>query len=270
MVTGAQGDVDAPTEPADVVVGVDVERARQQLDRRRRPQRSDAAQRPDRARPRSRRPASRAGTLNAFGFDLQRIDRRQPAERASRLSDRVSRRGGRTAAARARSTTTRCRWTAGTTCRSANGRAREPRCRSATSDRSAATRRTCRSRRSISSAARRASAAGAATRSARSASGLPIGGNSMLGVQRGAARGAARQRSAACCSSTPATSGPTRGAFDLRRSALRVGPGLRYQTPVGPIRFDVGYQLNPIPGLLVNGSPQTRRWRLHFSIGQAF
>jgi outer membrane protein assembly complex protein YaeT len=54
---------------------------------------------------------------------------------------------------------------------------------------------------------------------------------------------------------------------DLRHS---VGTGLRYMTPVGPLRFDVGYQLNPIPGLLVNGNPQTRRWRMHFSIGQAF
>jgi len=49
-----------------------------------------------------------------------------------------------------------------------------------------------------------------------------------------------------------------------------VGTGLRYSTPVGPIRLDWGYQLNPIPGLLVNGQPQTRRWRVHFSIGQAF
>jgi outer membrane translocation and assembly module TamA len=54
---------------------------------------------------------------------------------------------------------------------------------------------------------------------------------------------------------------------DLRYS---VGPGLRYQTPIGPIRFDVGYQLNPIEGLLVNGQPQSRRLRFHFSIGQAF
>jgi len=54
---------------------------------------------------------------------------------------------------------------------------------------------------------------------------------------------------------------------DLKYS---VGPGLRYQTPVGPIRFDVGYQLNPTPDLIVNGSPQTRRFRMHFSIGQAF
>jgi outer membrane protein assembly complex protein YaeT len=54
---------------------------------------------------------------------------------------------------------------------------------------------------------------------------------------------------------------------DLRYA---IGPGLRYQTPIGPIRLDLGYQLNPIPGLLVNGSPQTRRWRIHFSIGQAY
>jgi outer membrane protein assembly complex protein YaeT len=54
---------------------------------------------------------------------------------------------------------------------------------------------------------------------------------------------------------------------DLRYA---IGPGLRYQTPIGPVRFDYGYQLNPIPGLLVNGQPQTRRWRVHFSIGQAF
>jgi outer membrane protein assembly factor BamA len=49
-----------------------------------------------------------------------------------------------------------------------------------------------------------------------------------------------------------------------------VGPGLRYQTPIGPIRFDMGFQLRPIPGLTVNGSPETRHWRIHFSIGQAF
>jgi outer membrane protein insertion porin family len=54
---------------------------------------------------------------------------------------------------------------------------------------------------------------------------------------------------------------------DLRYAA---GAGLRYQTPIGPARFDFGYQLNPIPGLLVNGDPQQRQWRVHFSIGQAF
>jgi hypothetical protein len=36
------------------------------------------------------------------------------------------------------------------------------------------------------------------------------------------------------------------------------------------VRVDVGYQLNPIPNLEVNGEPEKRRWRLHFSVGQAF
>lgn len=63
-----------------------------------------------------------------------------------------------------------------------------------------------------------------------------------------------------------------RDAWDVKLGDLRydVGTGLRYMTPIGPIRFDVGYQLTPIEGLLVNGRPQTRRYRLHFSIGQAF
>jgi outer membrane protein insertion porin family len=61
-------------------------------------------------------------------------------------------------------------------------------------------------------------------------------------------------------------------SWDVRLNDLRyaVGPGLRYQTPVGPIRLDFGYQLNPIPGLIVNGTPESRHWRIHFSIGQAF
>ena len=61
-------------------------------------------------------------------------------------------------------------------------------------------------------------------------------------------------------------------AWDLDLADLRyaVGPGLRYETPIGPARFDVGYQLNPIDGLLVNGEPEKRRFRIHFSIGQAF
>jgi len=60
------------------------------------------------------------------------------------------------------------------------------------------------------------------------------------------------------------------GAVNVHDLRYAVGSGLRYRTPIGPVRFDYGYQLNPIPGLSVNGSPQTRRWRLHFSIGQAF
>jgi outer membrane protein assembly complex protein YaeT len=57
---------------------------------------------------------------------------------------------------------------------------------------------------------------------------------------------------------------------DLRDLRVAVGPGLRYLTPIGPVRLDIGFQMNPIEGLLVNGEVQKRPLRLHFSIGQAF
>jgi outer membrane protein insertion porin family/translocation and assembly module TamA len=58
--------------------------------------------------------------------------------------------------------------------------------------------------------------------------------------------------------------------FNLNDLRYDVGPGLRYDTPIGPIRADLGFQLNPIDGLLVNGKPEPRQFRFHFSIGQAF
>ena len=54
---------------------------------------------------------------------------------------------------------------------------------------------------------------------------------------------------------------------DLRYA---VGTGLRYTSLIGVARMDVGWQLNPIPGLRVAGQELTRRWRLHLSIGHAF
>jgi outer membrane protein assembly complex protein YaeT len=58
--------------------------------------------------------------------------------------------------------------------------------------------------------------------------------------------------------------------FNLNDLRYDAGPGLRYNTPIGPIRADLGFQLNPIPGLVVNGKKQERDFRFHFSIGQAF
>jgi outer membrane protein insertion porin family len=58
--------------------------------------------------------------------------------------------------------------------------------------------------------------------------------------------------------------------FNLNDLRYDIGPGLRYNTKIGPIRADFGYQLNPIEGLLVNGKPEPRHFRFHFSIGQAF
>jgi outer membrane protein assembly complex protein YaeT len=58
--------------------------------------------------------------------------------------------------------------------------------------------------------------------------------------------------------------------FNLNELKYAAGPGLRYMTPIGPARIDFGYQLTPTDDLRVNGELQKRRWRVHFSIGQAF
>jgi len=60
------------------------------------------------------------------------------------------------------------------------------------------------------------------------------------------------------------------GAWQFGGLKYDAGPGLRYNTPIGPIRVDLGFQLNPYPNLLVNGKPEARHFRVHFSIGQAF
>jgi outer membrane protein assembly complex protein YaeT len=59
---------------------------------------------------------------------------------------------------------------------------------------------------------------------------------------------------------------------DFRLNNLRrdVGAGIRYVAAFGVFRADLGWQLTPIPGLLVNGEPQAHRWRLHFGLGHAF
>jgi len=99
--------------------------------------------------------------------------------------------------------------------------------------------------------------------------GLPIGGDSMFALSE-EARAMLRGNLGGVIFLDAGNVWAESGGFRLGDLRYAVGPGLRYQTPIGPIRFDVGWQLNPIPGLLVNGHEQTRRWRMHFSIGQAF
>jgi translocation and assembly module TamA len=54
--------------------------------------------------------------------------------------------------------------------------------------------------------------------------------------------------------------------FDQVSKGLRYtsGGGIRYLTPVGPVRFDFGYELNPPQGNHFNP------YQFYFSIGQAF
>jgi outer membrane protein assembly complex protein YaeT len=99
--------------------------------------------------------------------------------------------------------------------------------------------------------------------------GLPIGGNSMLAFSE-EVRAMLHGNIGGVIFLDGGNVWADSWGMKLNDLRYAIGPGLRYQTPVGPVRLDFGYQLNPIPGLLVNGSPQTRRWRIHFSIGQAY
>ena len=54
--------------------------------------------------------------------------------------------------------------------------------------------------------------------------------------------------------------------FDFGELRGSAGFGLRYGSPIGPIRFDVGFKMDP----RVAGGELERRRAFHFSIGQAF
>ena len=58
------------------------------------------------------------------------------------------------------------------------------------------------------------------------------------------------------------TVAPEVGDLSLSGFKTGVGGGLRITTPIGPIRFDVGYALNFIPG--------SGRWQFYLAIGHAF
>jgi outer membrane protein insertion porin family len=67
----------------------------------------------------------------------------------------------------------------------------------------------------------------------------------------------------------------SRAEVDANDLQFGVGGGFRYRSPVGPIRLDIGYKLNPTDEDLGIYKGQDfggtlARWGIHFSIGQAF
>jgi outer membrane protein insertion porin family len=82
---------------------------------------------------------------------------------------------------------------------------------------------------------------------------------------------------------TRSSSTNTTGTCDFNDFSHAVGLGLRYHTPIGPIRFDFSYNLNPpiYPVIITygtnsNGQPiapyvgQASHFNFFFSIGQTF
>jgi outer membrane protein assembly complex protein YaeT len=99
--------------------------------------------------------------------------------------------------------------------------------------------------------------------------GLPIGGLSMLEINSELRLATSRNFSVVAFIDA-GNAWERSWQYELGDLRVAVGPGLRYRTPIGPVRADFGYQLTRIEGLLVDGEPEQRHWRVHFSIGQAF
>ncbi len=54
------------------------------------------------------------------------------------------------------------------------------------------------------------------------------------------------------------------GAMHFSDLRTALGAGVRYKSPIGPLRFDVGWKVGGLR------STDSRRWEFHFSIGEAF
>jgi len=86
-----------------------------------------------------------------------------------------------------------------------------------------------------------------------------------------------------CRSTTiPTQKNPTKSPCDFNYLAVAVGSGVHYKTPIGPVRIDFGYNLNPAvfpvrnatgpgnPPIIPHHIETLRRLNIFFSIGQTF
>jgi outer membrane protein assembly complex protein YaeT len=95
------------------------------------------------------------------------------------------------------------------------------------------------------------------------ADGNPLGGKVLLGASAELRFPIYKKLRGAFFTDGGQVADSLRGAAP-RRWKYGAGAGIRYRTPVGPIRADFGYKLNPDRPV----SPEL--WRLHLSIGEAF
>jgi outer membrane protein assembly factor BamA len=66
---------------------------------------------------------------------------------------------------------------------------------------------------------------------------------------------------------------PALGTCNFNYMSHAVGGGIRYRTPIGPVSFDVGYNLNPPAFPITVGTPRfdtLKHFNYFFSIGQTF
>jgi outer membrane protein assembly complex protein YaeT len=96
--------------------------------------------------------------------------------------------------------------------------------------------------------------------------GFPIGGNALLILNAELRVPIAGGLGAVGFFDTGNVFARTR-AIDFGELRSAVGFGVRYQSPVGPIRVDIGFKLNPRE--IVPGYPESPR-AVHISLGQAF
>jgi outer membrane protein insertion porin family len=86
-----------------------------------------------------------------------------------------------------------------------------------------------------------------------------------------------KQDTASCTQGvkTPFVAGTGAALCNYNYISHAIGLGIRYKTPVGPVRFDFGYNLNPtvFPNFsesMFVGTKQTSHFNVYFSVGQAF